>query len=177
MRLKAFLTTLIIVLTTSCASPNSNQLIEAAALIKPTTRVAAPNFELKNLAGKNVSLFEFRGKVVLLHFWATWCRSCRVEMPVLEELTQKFAGEDFVVLAISVDRGSSKIVKKVASGFAVSFPVLLDPSGEVRKNYEITALPTSYLIGKDGKLSAKQLGAASWSSAKHQNFIEKLLAE
>ena len=109
----------------------------------------APNFTLKDLDGKEVSLEDYRGKIVLLNFWATWCKWCDVEMPDLQKLDKE--NEDLVVLAIDVMEDKETVKKYIQKG-GYDFKVLLDEDGEISKTYLVSGFPTSYFIDKDGIL-------------------------
>lgn len=117
---------------------------------------SAPNFTLKTLEGKEISLSDLRGKVVLVNFWATWCPPCREEMPLFEEVYKKYKNRGFEILAISTDT-SADAVKEFVKEFKVSFPVLMD-DGKVSSSYGIQGLPTSFLIDREGKVIKIRLG-------------------
>jgi len=143
----------------------------------PRHRVPAPDFELPDNNGNTDSLARYRGKVVLLNFWATWCPPCREEMPSLQSLYHVLADQGLVVLAIAADRGNKKGIMEFAGKLAIDFPVLLDPDGDVRNTYEVSGLPMSYLIGRDGKISARIIGSLNWSDPEVESFIREHLTE
>jgi len=103
---------------------------------------AAPDFALKSASGENLRLSEFRGDVVMVNFWATWCGPCRQEMPLLDELYSRYGRVGFSLLGVNIDDNSSKAMKMV-SELGVSFPVLFDSSKEVSKLYEVDAMPVT----------------------------------
>mgnify|MGYP001812479972 CR=1 FL=1 len=142
----------------------------------PKQRLPAPGFQLPDLAAVDVSLEHYRTRVVLVHFWATFCAPCVKEMPDLEALWQRYREQDLVVLAIAADRGSGGAVHAFVDQTGVTFPVLLDPDGVVRNTYEVVALPTSYLIGRDGKISARAIGTRVWNGTEGRKVIEAQLA-
>jgi len=142
----------------------------------PKQRLTAPAFQLQDLNGNDVSLEIYRDKVVLVHFWATFCIPCLGEMPVLESLWQQYGGEGLVVLGIAGDRGNTEIVREFAEKTGVSFPVVHDANGRVRNQYEVAALPTTYLVGHDGKISGRAVGTRSWNEPGGREIIETLLA-
>ena len=142
----------------------------------PKQRLSAPGFRLPDLTAADVSLEQYRGKVVLMHFWATFCAPCVKEMPDLEALWQHYLGQDLVVLAIAADRSGDSAVRKFVEQTGVTFPVLLDPEGVVRNQYEVIALPTSYLIGRDGKISGRAVGSRAWNGTQGRRIIEAQLA-
>ncbi len=134
----------------------------------------APDFTLKDLNGKDVSLVDFRGKVILLNFWATWCPPCITEMVKLEELKQALQGEDFEILAVSTDRSLSR-VKKFVGRHPVSFVVLHDSDIKVSRKYNVFSLPTTFLIDGKGRIVEKFLGEFDWTSPEIRKKIHDLL--
>lgn len=141
----------------------------------PKQRLPAPDFSLPELGGGSRSLDDYRGKVVLLHFWATFCAPCRAEIPDLEALWQRYRTQGLVVVGIAADRGNARAVQRFAGEAGVTFPVLLDPDGAVRSRYEVTVLPMSYLVGHDGRLSGRVAGSREWNSPGGRQVIESLL--
>lgn len=111
----------------------------------------APSFSLKDLSGNTVSLESFKGKVVLLNFWATWCAPCVVEMPSLAHLHDKLKDRGFSVVSIAM-QDNPESVKEFVDKSKFPFPVLLDESGEVGSLYKTTGLPESFLLSKEGKI-------------------------
>nr|WP_272876634.1 TlpA disulfide reductase family protein [Clostridium sp. Cult1] len=109
----------------------------------------APNFTLRNLEGEEVSLTDYRGKVVLINFWATWCKYCDIEMPDLQKLDKE--NEDLVVLAVDVMEEKSLVEGYIEKG-GYDFQVVLDEDGDIAKLYLVSAFPTSYFVDKDGIL-------------------------
>lgn len=142
----------------------------------PKQRLPAPGFQLPDLAAARVSLDDYRGKVVLMHFWATFCAPCVKEMPDLEVLWNDYLAEDLVILAVAADRGGGGEVHKFVKKAGVTFPVLLDPDGVVRNQYEVVGLPTSYLVGRDGKISGRAIGSRAWNGTEGRKIIEAQLA-
>ncbi|TAN44760.1 MAG: TlpA family protein disulfide reductase [Nitrospirae bacterium] len=119
---------------------------------------AAPKAVLQDLTGSNVSLPDgFKGKLVVLRFWADWCKSCEIEMPALDRVYKGYAGKGIVILAINVGQ-----TKEIAGDFArkleLSYPVLLDPGSKTAKNYGVVGLPTTIIIDRDGRLKKKIIG-------------------
>lgn len=138
---------------------------------------SAPNFTLQGLDGRMVSLSDYRGKVVLLNIWATWCPPCVAEIPSLDKLYKMFRDEDFELLAVSVDEGGKRDVENFMKNKNMSFPVLLDPSGGIQRLYRTSAVPESFIIRKDGTVDNKIVGAIDWASPKVFEYIEKLIEE
>lgn len=121
----------------------------------------APDFTLNGLDGTPVSLSDLRGKVVVLNFWASWCPPCRVEMPHMQRLYEKYEAENVVVLGINLT--STEKSPGAAQGFVeeqgLSFPVLLDSKGEVMDTFRIVAYPTTYFIDEEGVIRQVSQGA------------------
>lgn len=110
----------------------------------------APNFKALRPDGSSVSLEDYRGKVVLLNFWATWCPPCRVEIPFLNKLQENFDPEQFVVLGLNVDDGDWSLVDDFQKIIPMNFPVIKDPSLKAEELFQASALPTSFLIDQNG---------------------------
>jgi peroxiredoxin len=144
-------------------------------LLPESDRMAAPDFVIEKLEGGTTSLAEHKGKLVLLHFWATWCMPCRVEMPGLESLWQQYKDEGLVILAVSVDEGSKGRVEKYKQIFNLSFPILLDPESEVNDLYKVSNMPTSFLIDGEGQIVSYVPGAAEWLEPDTISLVEGLL--
>ena len=140
--------------------------------IKPTKgSQTAPNFSLEDLNGKKVDLKQFRGKVVFLNFWATWCGPCKEEMPSMEALYQKFKERGFVFLAISVDYEEKKKVKEFIDKHHYTFPVLIDSKCLTLDLYGVKGIPTTILIDKKGRMVGSAVGPRDW---KHPEIISIL---
>lgn len=134
----------------------------------------APAFTLKTIDGKTVSLSQFKGKAVLINFWATWCGPCKVEMPWLIDLQKKYAGQGFTVLGISEDDGPASNVADFASKMGVDYPVLMATDPVSHAYGGIDYLPTSYYIGRDGRVVAEIGGLISKQEI--ESKIQKILA-
>ena len=148
----------------------------AAVIQRPRERKPAPAFTVKDLDGRSVSLSDYRGRVVVLHFWATWCAPCRSEMPRLVDFYSRYAPRGVAVLAVSVDRGSKEAVRSFASEYTMTFPVLLDADAAVRRSYYVAALPTTYFIDSDGVFAAMALGEVDWSGDEVEALMKELLS-
>jgi len=142
---------------------------------QPGVHKPAPDFSLATLGGGEKALADYRGKVVLIHFWATWCVACRHEMPQIEQLWQRYRDDGLVVLGVNVDRGNISGVRDFVRQRNLSFPFVLDPDGLVRNRYEIRALPTSYLTGHDGKIMGRIIGERNWNSQEATMMFEQIL--
>ena len=134
----------------------------------------APAFTLKTADGKTVSLSDYKGKAVLLNFWATWCGPCKLEMPWLIDLQKKYDAQGFTVLGISEDDGPVKDVADFAAKMGVDYPVLIADDSVSKVYGGVDFLPTSYYIGRDGKVVAEVGGLISQSEIEAK--IRKILA-
>ena len=148
---------------------------EQFGVARPRTSKPAPDFVLKDIHGQSVNLAQFKGKPILLNFWATWCGPCREELPSMQRMhdaSKKNGG--FHIIAISIDRFNLKKVNQYAENLNLSFPILLDPDRETRKAYFIRGLPTSYLIDSDGILRGFISGARNWDSPASLELMKSL---
>jgi len=135
----------------------------------------APNFRLEDLGGKKSELKHYKGKVVFLNFWATWCGPCKEEMPSMEELCKQFKDKDFVFLTISVDYAGIKPVKDFIEKHRYTFPVLIDPKCETLDLFEVKGIPTTFLIDKKGIIIGKAIGPNDWKRSEVVSIINLLL--
>jgi peroxiredoxin len=136
----------------------------------------APVFSGPALDARRLSIAELRGRVVLLNFWATWCRECRPELPVLDQLHREFAPRGLVVVAINVREGEDA-VRRYTKELGLTFPVMLDRDGRIDRAYGVVGLPTTFVVGRDGRAVALAVGAREWGNASGRAIIESLLAE
>ena len=134
-----------------------------------------PDFAYPGLDGKMVQLSDFRGKVVLVNIWATWCRPCIDEMPSMEKLYQEFKDGDFEILAVSIDALGADVVTPFMQKYNLTFPALIDKEGKIRISYGVTGIPESFIIDQNGGLVKKIIGAADWSSVEVLNFFQNLI--
>lgn len=135
----------------------------------------APAFALPSLAGeKPVRLAELRGRVVLVNFWATWCKPCEEEMPAMERLYRRLEPEGFELLAVSVD-ADIEPVREFRERMGLSFPILLDPEQEVARRYQTFRFPESLLIGPDGVVVERYIGSKEWDAQAYIERIRRLL--
>ncbi|WP_085992652.1 peroxiredoxin family protein [Oceanobacillus senegalensis] len=121
----------------------------------------APDFELTTLDGENVRLSDYRGKRVMINFWATWCPPCRAEMPDMQKLYEK---EDVVILAVNLrsTEKNDEVVIDFVKEYGLSFPIPMDVENEVASMFEVNAYPTSYLIDSEGRIQHKAIGAMNY---------------
>lgn len=146
----------------------------ALALIEIGSR--APGFPAVDLATDSAVTFErYRGKVVLLNVWATWCQPCRVEMPSLQRLHEKFEGTDFHVVAVSIDREGPEVVRSFAAELGLTFDMLHDPTTDIERVYQTTGVPESFVIDREGVIVKKVIGAAEWDGPVTEALVRRLL--
>jgi thiol-disulfide isomerase/thioredoxin len=129
---------------------------------------------LKDINGNMISLSDFKGKIVFLNFWATWCLPCIIEMPSMEKLHRKFKDEDFVMVAINLMESEAQ-VKAFFEKLKLSFTALLDSTGEVAAWFTINAVPTTYILDKQGRVIGKALGPREWHSQESFSLFEYLI--
>ena len=146
----------------------------AAQNLKPWKGGETPKLEALDLDGATHHLAKYRGKVVLVNFWATWCAPCRDEMPSMERLRQSMVGRPFAVLAVNVGE-SSRVARNFATKVPVGFPLLLDRDTSIAKSWGAKLLPASYLIGPDGAIRYSYLGELDWSRADVRAALEQLM--
>ena len=135
----------------------------------------AQDFSLKNLEGKEVNLSQFRGKYLLINFWATWCGPCKIEMPSLEALYRRFKSDKFDMLGISNDMFGDRVVRPYVKASKLTFPMLLDQRMTVSHQYGVVSLPTTFLIDPQGKIIGVLQGAENWTDPETLLYFENLL--
>ena len=146
----------------------------AAADLKPWNGDATPPLALEDLAGKRHNLADYRGSVVLVNFWATWCEPCRAEMPSMDRLRRSLEGRRFEVLAVNLAEPLSRI-QKYLDTLPLGFPVLRDRDSAVAKAWKARLLPASYLIGRDGRIRYVAYGEIDWTSGPVREKVMQLL--
>jgi peroxiredoxin len=148
---------------------------ETLQLFRPKRQTTAPDFTVPGLRGSPIRLGDFKGQVILLNFWATWCPPCREEMPSMERLYRRFKSRGFTILALSIDSRGEEVVAPFVKSFGLTFPIGLDPRMTVAGEYRMAGLPTSILIDRGGAIAAVAAGARDWDSAAADQVIERLL--
>jgi len=140
-----------------------------------------PDYKALGLSGDSVALSGHVGHVVLLNIWATWCLPCRVEMPSIEQLHETLAPRGLKVLGVSVDDpGTEPQIRDFLKQYKVTFENLHDPKGQegkVSELYQTTGYPETVIIGRDGIIRKKLIGASNWNSPENRGLVERLLAE
>jgi peroxiredoxin len=133
----------------------------------------APDFTLQSLDGKNLRLSDFRGKAVLLNFWATWCGPCKIEMPWFVELQNQYASQGLQIVGVAMDDASKEDIAKFAKEMGVNYPILIGKEAVGDEYGGVPALPESFIIGRDGKIVDKILGLRG--KAEIEDSIKKAL--
>src|SRR5512134_651241 len=151
-------------------------LTAAAGGAAVTPASGAPDFTLPSLDGPNLRLQEQRGRVVMINFWATWCGPCRVEMPHLAKLYEKYRGSGFTVLAVNIDEDPYKAAG-LAKQLGMRFPVLLDTEKKVSRLYDLSTMPSTILIDRDGRVRYVHRGYREGYEDTYDKQIRELLRE
>jgi peroxiredoxin len=150
-------------------------LLQAIRMQVPKEDTQSTDFTLESLDGRKVSLSSYKGSFVFLNFWATWCPPCRSEMPAMQALYEKLKSKGFVIVAVSVGE-QAPVVREYLKKNSLTFPALLDTTGEVGGLYGAQSIPTTYLIDREGRILARGIGAQwTWDSPEMIALFEKLL--
>ena len=151
-------------------------LLKTLDLRDYTRRTAAPPFSGSTLDARPLSITEYRGSVIILNFWASWCRECRPEMPVLERLQREFSSRGLIVIGVNT-REKKEAAWQYAKELGLTFPLVLDQDGKINALYGVVGLPTTFVIGRDGRAIGFAVGPREWESAPARALIAALLAE
>jgi len=157
-----------------------SQITDTAALLRNAgirmlnQRTEPHEFTLEMLSGGIASLSDFKGRVVILNFWATWCPPCRAEMPSMEKLYQRFSEQGLEILAVDIGESKSTVSRFIMNN-KYTFPVLLDADNKVSNAYGIEAIPTSFILDRDGKIIARVVGSISWDTPQAIAAFDALL--
>jgi len=138
----------------------------------------APEFHAVNLAtGDSVKLSDYRGEVVLINIWATWCAPCRDEMPSIQRLYEEYRGQGLRVLAVSIDEAGPDVVRAFQREFGLTFDILHDRSRAIERIYQTTGVPESFVLNHDGRIVKKLIGEHDWASPTNRDLIQRLLTQ
>lgn len=166
---------IIVLLIASLSTLTSQSIDYNKAGIQPIKDIIlGPDFTIKDLKGNDVSLSDYRGKVVMLNFWASWCPPCRSEMPSMESLYKQLEGMDVEIVAVNLGE-TKEVAAKFINKEKYTFDVLLDSDNKVGSLYGVRSIPTTYIINKKGELKGYKLGAFDWDSEGILNIIKDLL--
>jgi len=146
----------------------------AAQALIPWSGGATRPLELDALDGRRHSLAQYRGRVVLVNFWATWCAPCRAEMPSIERLRRSLEGEPFAVLAVNISEDASA-VRAFAERVPMGFALLLDRDAQVAQAWRARALPVSFVVGPEGRIRYHAIGERDWADAQIRSRLRALM--
>jgi peroxiredoxin len=165
---------LIVLLGTTVYGATIQDKLMNLGIALPQNKVEAIDFELEDLNGETRSLSSYRGKVVFLNFWATWCGPCRIEMPSMQRVYNELKDEGFEIVAVDL-REDKKVVKKFIKEYELTFPVLLDKTGKVGGIYGTRSIPTTYIIDRDGFIVGRTIGAREWDTEEIETVFREIL--
>jgi peroxiredoxin len=152
------------------------ELLQELHLTAYSRKTIPPEFNGRMASGQEVSLASLEGKVVLLNFWATWCLECRPEMSAFERLHRELTPQGLAVLGINAREGTATI-REFAKELGLTFPLILDANGTINAAYGVIGLPTTFLIGRDGRPVALAVGPREWASQPARAILQALLTE
>lgn len=155
---------------------SADDLYKKLKIERPENKIPAPDFTLEDLSGKRRSLKDFKGKVVFLNFWATWCIPCREEMPTMEKLHRELRNKGLEIVAIDVME-SKKDVRQFVEELGLTFTILLDPDGEVSKAHGAWAIPATLILNRKAELVGKAMGPRQWDGEDAMKFFRGLLRQ
>jgi peroxiredoxin len=158
------------------AEPTEASLLKSLNLVGYPSRTTAPNFSGGTIDTRLISLTSLRGSVILLNSWASWCLECRPEMPLLEGLHREFAPLGLAVIGINA-REERTAVRRYADELGLTFSLVLDRDGRINALYGVVGLPTTFIVGRDGRAVALAVGPREWASQPARALIQALLAE
>jgi thiol-disulfide isomerase/thioredoxin len=153
----------------------NSALAAAAGKLEEFSLRAAPPLELADLDGRRHDLKAHRGKVVLVNFWATWCEPCREEMPSIQRLRDRFGDKRFAVLMVNLDEPEAR-VRRYIQEVRLDLPVVLDPGKRVTTQWGVKMLPSTFLVGPDGRIRYRLIGETDWNSEPAVTVLDRLMA-
>ena len=158
----------------SSTSSQISSACDSFGVIKSQGERKAPYFCLKTLDGNNAILDDFKGKPILLQFWATWCSSCVEELQMMEKFSEG-RKDQLVILLAAVDGEKEKKIRRVIERKKITLPILLDPKARTARNYGVNFIPISFLINREGLIVGKVVGERDWVSPKAWLAVKELL--
>jgi peroxiredoxin len=159
--------------TSAPGSSQIDRLMDGMGVIGTPLNSDLLEAKLPNTSGRHVRLNDFRGKIVFLNFWTTWCPSCRTEMPAMERLHRKLFGKNFAMVTVNIKESASQ-VKNFFEKYKLTFTALLDTTGEISAGFGIRAIPTTFILDKSGTIIGSITGPREWDSRKSVALFERL---
>lgn len=173
-KLVLYVLLLAVTLLPACSREKSPAKPAAVSAAKAVEGSAAPDFTVKDLDGKDVTLASLKGSVVLVNFWATWCPPCKEEIPSMIRLNQAMAGKAFRMLAISIDEDGKEAVGNFFKG-SKELPVYLDTDSKTSQLYGTTGVPETFIVDKQGIIQKKIVGGMDWGAPEVIAYMDELL--
>lgn len=164
----------LVLFTGIAAADDISTKLNKLGLDTPKDSLPMIDFELNNLSGVKEKLSDYKGKVIFLNFWATWCPPCKEEMPAMENMYKALKDEGFVIVAVDLAEEGVK-VQKFVDDKGLTFPVLLDEKGQAGGIYGAQSIPTTYIIGRDGNIIGRAVGGRSWDDKSYLDLFREIL--
>ncbi len=155
-------------------SKEIDRLFKEVGILAPSNKTPPVEFVLPDPKGRIISISEFRGKIVFLNFWTTWCYACRIEMPAMEKLHKAFRDRDFVMVAINLQEPAER-VKQFFKDYKLTFTTLLDTEGLVGAKFGIRSIPSTFILDKKGRIIGKALGPREWDGDQAMALFDYLV--
>ena len=174
-RYVSFFSTLFCLFVLQAPSASAEELLFKKLGVKALEAKPVPQIVLPNIENNKVDFSIWRGRLVLINFWATWCSPCLTEMPALNRLHEHYRDRGFVVVAINTDSHEKKRIKTIIRKLKLNFPILLDVEGEISEQLKVSGMPASYLVNGDGQLLAYIEGSRDWDGKLAHALVEKFL--
>ncbi len=162
------------VISTDEADPKTERLFREMRVIEVPHIPPTVDFSLLDINGQLFTLSDFKGKIVFLNFWTTWCPECRIEMPSMEKLYKRLNGQNFTMIAVNLQEPALR-VKTFLKKYPLTFTILLDSKGEIGPQFGIRAVPTTFILDKNGGIIGKALGNRQWDSKESMALFEHLI--
>lgn len=162
------------VIPTDTEDPKTERLFREMGIIEVPHITPPVDFSLIDINGRQFTLSEFKGKIVFLNFWTTWCPECRIEMPSMEKLHRRLNGQDFEMIAVNIQEPALQ-VKIFLKKYQLTFTVLLDAKGEIGRQFGIRAIPATYILDKNGGIIGKAFGSRHWDGKESIALFEHLI--
>lgn len=153
---------------------DGNDYFSQLGVMRPSQKVKAPELSLESLDGEQVRLSDFRGRVVFLNFWATWCGPCKIEVKDIDRLHRTLGEEDFAVVAVDIQENPRQ-VRQFMQEYGIDFPVYLDREGRAAARWGITGIPTTYIVDPRGYLAGKAVGPREWGDEDSVALMRSLM--